>query len=238
MIYVCSDIHGDYGKYHGLLEKISLQAQDTLYILGDVIDQGADGIKILRDMMVRPNVVPILGNHELMAAACLGWLLDDITEESLYALEPAQMEDLYGWMNNGGQPTFLAVCGLSRKEREEILEYIKEMELYAQVKAGGCSFLLVHAGLDHFSPEKKLEDYDLEDFLFCRPGPDKQYYPDQYLVYGHTPTRLLRQQMGEPPTDTILCGKTQIAIDCGCGFGGPLGCLCLDTMKEFYVPTK
>lgn len=234
MIYVCSDIHGDYAKYRSVLEKISLQAQDTLYVLGDVIDRGPDGIKILRDMMVRPNIAPILGNHELIAAACLGWLLDDITEESLAALGPAQLGALQGWMNNGGEPTFLAVCGLSREERKEILEYIKEMEIYAQVEAGGRSFLLVHAGLDHFSPEKKLEDYDLEDFLFCRPGPNKQYYPDQYLVYGHTPTRLLRKQMGEPLMDTILCGETQIAIDCGCGFGGPLGCLCLDTMEEFY----
>ena len=234
MIYVCSDIHGDYAKYRSLLEKISLQAQDTLYVLGDVIDRGPDGIKILRDMMVRPNIAPILGNHELIAAACLGWLLDDITEKSLSALGPAQLGALQGWMNNGGEPTFLAVCGLSREERKEILEYIKEMELYAQVEVGGRSFLLVHAGLDHFSPEKKLEDYDLEDFLFCRPGPNKQYYPDQYLVYGHTPTRLLRKQMGEPLMDTILYGETQIAIDCGCGFGGPLGCLCLDTMEEFY----
>ena len=157
MIYVCSDIHGDYDKYRSLLEKISLQAQDTLYILGDVIDRGPDGIKILRDMMVRPNVVPLLGNHELIAAACLVWLLDDITEESLATLGTAQMGALQGWMNNGGEPTFLSVCGLSREEREEILEYIKDMEIYAQVEAGGRSFLLVHAGLEHFSPEKALE---------------------------------------------------------------------------------
>lgn len=235
MIYVCSDIHGDYGKYHGLLEKISFQAQDTLYVLGDVIDRGPDGIKILQDMMVRPNVVPLLGNHELMASACLGWLLDDITEESLAALEPAQLCSLQGWINNGGEPTFLAVCGLSREEREEILEYIKEMELYAQVEAGGRAFLLVHAGLDHFSLKKDLQDYNLEDFLFCRPGLNKQYYPDQYLVHGHTPTRLLWQQLGEPTTDTIVRWGTQIAIDCGCGFGGCLGCLCLDTMEEFYI---
>lgn len=96
-------------------------------------------------------------------------------------------------------------------------------------------FLLVHAGLDYFSPEKNPEDYDLEDFLFCRPEPNKLYYQDQYLVYGHTPTRLLPQQTGEPPMDTVLRRGTQIAIDGGCGFGGCLGCLCLETLEEFYV---
>lgn len=235
MIYVCSDLHGNYAKYRSLLEKISFQDRDTLYILGDVIDRGPDGIKILRDMMVRPNVVPLLGNHELIAAACLGWLLDDITEESLAALGAAQMGALQAWMNNGGEPTFLAVCGLSREEREEILEYIKEMELYAQVEVGGRSFLLVHAGVDHFDPDKELEDYNLEDFLFCRLEPDRQYYPDRYLVYGHTPTRLLCRGGGEPAQDIILRWGKQIAIDCGCGFGGRLGCLCLDTLEATYV---
>lgn len=71
MIYVCSDIHGHYGLYLALLERLSLKPSDTLYILGDVIDRGPDGIKILQDMMKRPNVVPILGNHEFTAAVCL-----------------------------------------------------------------------------------------------------------------------------------------------------------------------
>ena len=52
MIYADSDIHGDYSKYRALLEEVSFQSQDTLYILGDVIDRGPDGVKILRDIMV------------------------------------------------------------------------------------------------------------------------------------------------------------------------------------------
>ena len=235
MIYVCSDIHGNYEKYRALLEKISLRDRDTLYILGDVIDRGPAGVRILRDMMTRPNVVPLLGNHELMAASCLGWMLEEITERSLAALGPAQMGALQGWMSNGGEPTFRAVCKLPREEREDLLEYLQEMELYAQVKASGRDFLLVHAGLDHFAPEKELADYALEDFLFCRPDLDQTYYPGRYLVYGHTPTRLLYQQRGNPPADTIFRVGTQIDIDCGCGWGGPLGCLCLDTMEEWYV---
>lgn len=68
MIYVCSDIHGHYDAYAALLTHIDLQSDDTLYILGDVIDRGLDGVKILQDMMARPNIVPILGNHEFTAA--------------------------------------------------------------------------------------------------------------------------------------------------------------------------
>ena len=48
------------------------------------------------------------------------------------------------------------------------MEYLREMELYAQVTAGGRTFVLTHSGLDHFSTEKELKDYGLEDFLFSR----------------------------------------------------------------------
>mgnify|MGYP006922387770 CR=1 FL=1 len=52
-------------------------------------------------------------------------------------------------------------------------------------------FVLLHSGLGHFSPDKALEDYELEDFLFGRPELDTAYYPDKILVFGHTPTRIL-----------------------------------------------
>ena len=110
------------------------------------------------------------------------------------------------------------------------------MELYAEAEAGGRSFVLTHAGLDHFSPEKPLEDYELEDFLFCRPKPNEVFWPDRYLVYGHTPTRLLRAQMGQAQSDDILCWRRQIAIDCGCVFGGNLAVYCMETDREIYVP--
>lgn len=71
MIYATSDIHGCAEKYQALLERIRFSAADTLYVLGDVIDRGPDGVAILQDMMLRPNVLPILGNHEFMAAMCL-----------------------------------------------------------------------------------------------------------------------------------------------------------------------
>lgn len=235
MIYVFSDPHGQYEKYRAMLEVISFRSTDTLYVLGDMIDRGVDGCKILLDMMGRPNVIPILGNHEFTAAICLPWLMEEVTDQSLESLGKVQIAALSTWIANGGGPTLRELKQLHQEEREELLDYIREMDLYAQVEAGGRSFVLVHAGLAHFSPEKPLEEYELEDFLFCRHNPDQVYYEDRYLVYGHTPTRLLWQQAGELPADSILQQGTQIAIDCGCGFGGKLGCLCLDSLEEFYV---
>lgn len=64
--YVMSDIHGEADRFHAMLEKIQFTADDTLYILGDVIDRGPEGISLLLEIMEMPNVVMLLGNHEYM----------------------------------------------------------------------------------------------------------------------------------------------------------------------------
>mgnify|MGYP001147603007 CR=1 FL=1 len=39
MIYVMSDIHGEYDKFKEVLKQINLQKEDLLYVLGDVVDR-------------------------------------------------------------------------------------------------------------------------------------------------------------------------------------------------------
>jgi len=225
-----SDIHGCFDKYRAMLSEIQFRSRDTLYVLGDVIDRGPDGVKILQDMSSRPNVVPILGNHEFTAAVCLPWLMEEVTDQSLDKLDETQLAALSEWIANGGGPTLRALKELGQEERQDILEYLREMELYAEVEAGGRRFVLTHAAPEQFDPVKPLDAYELQDLLFGRPDPGTVYYPDKFLVFGHTPTRLLWGQ------DKIFRKGTMIDIDCGCVFkGGRLSCLCLDTMEEFYV---
>ena len=84
MTYVMSDLHGEYDKYLSMLDKIKFSDDDDLYILGDVVDRGQKPVEILRDMSMRHNVFPIMGNHDKMAIDVLSWLLDEVNEEKLY----------------------------------------------------------------------------------------------------------------------------------------------------------
>ena len=45
--YVISDIHGQYKAYKKMLREIDFKPEDTLYVLGDAIDRGPNGIKVL-----------------------------------------------------------------------------------------------------------------------------------------------------------------------------------------------
>ena len=71
MIYVMSDIHGMKDKFHFIMEKIKLKPDDKLYVLGDVIDRGKDGIEILLDLMDMDNATILLGNHVIFSRRLL-----------------------------------------------------------------------------------------------------------------------------------------------------------------------
>ncbi len=244
MNYVMSDLHGDYGRYQSMLKLIDLRNDDQLYILGDVIDRGDGGIRILRDMMLRMNVFPILGNHEYMMARCAHFLLQEITEETIAKINADMLQGLTEWMNVGGSATIRELSRLSAEEREDVLDYVGEFALFEEVRAAEKKFVLVHAGLEHFDVSRRLDSYDVSELIFKAPFYERKYFEDKYLVTGHLPTRVIwaeeqGQLSGEQDKsqykDDIFIKNNHIAIDCGCGYDGRLGCICLETFEEYYV---
>ena len=80
--YVISDIHGNYNAYMDMLKKIQFDDDDILYILGDILDRGPNPIQVILDVMKRPNVEMLAGNHCVMALECLSFLRREITLEA------------------------------------------------------------------------------------------------------------------------------------------------------------
>ena len=140
MIYVMSDLHGCYEKYIKMLEKISFSKEDTLYILGDVVDRGPDGIKILLDIGKRENVFLLRGNHDYQAEILLANLyrIEDgsCTEELLKVYEL--------WLSDGGQSTLKEYLLLSEDEREFALKVMRKAMTSKKIEVNGKKYLLAH----------------------------------------------------------------------------------------------
>lgn len=236
MTYVISDIHGCYDKYIQILELIDFKDSDTLFILGDVIDRGAEPIKILLDMMPRPNVFPILGNHEEVAIDFLSKLLVEITDEN--HAEHIDGDFLMGlplWFADGGVTTLDGFKKLPNEERAWVYEYLQEFSLYEIVTVNDKKFILTHSGLPEGADLKKLEsenEYKSFDFALATTEYSMQYFDDGvFLVTGHVPTF----HIDPAYKGKIYRANNNIAIDTGAVFGEPLACLCLDTDEEFYA---
>ncbi len=235
MIYVTSDLHGcPLDTLLGLLDKAGFAGDDFLYVLGDVADRGQHGVELLLWLTQQDNAQLLLGNHEVLLLAC-SFLFDEVTEESLEALSVEKMGLLENWMVNGGGPTMAGFRKLMRRDPElaaGILDYLRDCPLYEWVEAGGREYLLVHGGLENFSPTRALEDYTLEELLMTRPELDTQYFTDgkTTVILGHTPTAFF----GKEYAGKALHRPTWSCIDTGAAMGHTPMLLRLDDMAEFY----
>ncbi len=232
MLYAMSDIHGMYDRYLAMLEQIGFSEEDTLYVLGDVVDRGPEPMKVLQDMASRDNVYLLKGNHEGMASYVLHKLNVEITAENAATyMDETLMRAIVEWQMNGGNVTMRQFRALSAAERLDILDYMDDTPLYEVVSAGDRTFVLLHSGLGNFAEGKRLSQYTYDELTCMRPDYERQYDHDSSIciVSGHTPTLAVT---GKPE---IYQSHNNILIDCGAAFGGRLACLCLDTMRAYYV---
>ncbi len=234
MIYLTSDLHGlKLEKLKALLKKAGFTDNDWLFILGDVIDRQNDGgVEILQWLLNQPNAQLILGNHEAMLLSC-DFIFEEITDESINRFDTRKMQLLSNYMLNGGDVTLTFLRMLKNKTPEavdDILEYLREAPFYETVSAGGKDFLLVHSGLDNFSPDKKLSDYTADEFIWAWPELTDRYFDDVVTVFGHTPTFTY----GEEYRGKILKTDTWIDIDVGVPYGNNPVLLRLDDLEEIY----
>ena len=229
MNYVISDPHGRYDLYKKMLERIGFSDGDTLYILGDFVDRSKGGLKILLDVSDRDNVIGIIGNHDYIASNVLSSLSRQ--------LRPGQLEDMYelimAWKMDGGMDTLDEYRALSAEDRKLSLMMLDSLRNYAEVSVGGREFVLCHAGIANYVEGKPLYEYNTTDFIVEREDYSKPKFSKKgkYLVTGHTPTVAIEGAV----SGKIYRNHDHIAIDCGAVFDYGLGCLCLDTMEEFYV---
>lgn len=122
MTYVLSDIHGNLQRFKSIMAQINLQTNDTLYVLGDVIDRYAGGIKILRQIMRMPNAKMLIGNHEYMMLNAIGHCKDAAEEK-----ENTNWREKRLWYRNGGMITHEQLKHYRKDIRAEIFTFIRQL---------------------------------------------------------------------------------------------------------------
>ena len=224
--YVMSDIHGEADRFSAMLKSIHFSSQDTLYILGDVIDRGPEGIALLRQIMQMPNAVMLLGNHEHMMLR--------------YYSPDAEELEIKRWNKNGNDPTLQAFQALDGAAQWRILRFLMECPTHLTLEVGDRRFYLVHG----FPGETAFDE------MWQRPEADTPNpIPGTTLIIGHTKviSMMVPKEEREEYIEALLRRDEHLKIlhapgflnlDCGCGYSLPvkkLSCLRLEDMAEFYV---
>ena len=196
------DIHGCATALEALIDEIQPGNSDTLVTLGDYVDRGIDSARVLEiclDLVATCNLIPIIGNHELMM---------------LRAFESQQE---YGfWQQYGGSATLASYGGDVNLIPQHHLVFLRHCQPYHEDE----NFIYVHANYDPDCPMSEQPDR----LLFWEHITDE--VPDVHLsgktvICGHTP-----QQSGDVRDlghvkiiDTFCYGDQWLtALDVNSGF--------------------
>ncbi len=245
-VYAVSDLHGQYELFLKGLEQTGFGDKDELYVIGDAIDRGPDGIKLLMHIKEAGNMELLLGNHEVMMLGSV-----DPDGKKICKGQNALLWLYY----NGGRITYEAYTALSQTERQSLLLWLNRRYIIKMIDIDGRKICLTHSYY-----KKELEDrlyyetdYDeVWDVVWTSifrddddtRGPDiYKDYPYEFIT-GHVPVQKAR--IRHTRTDdynqlSMYRSGNLIDIDGGCAMGSIAGLkngaifLRLDDMKEFPV---
>lgn len=232
MKYVTSDIHGRLDRLKSLIKIIDLKEDDTLYVIGDLVDRGDKPIETIEFVKDHPQIEVIIGNHD---------------EMMLYTLKHKDEIQAERWGRNRNEPTLEGFDKLSKDKQDEILNYLDGLPYY---KIIDDKYLLVHAGFEPERLNKDMKNMKLEDALNSQKD-RLVWVRDEFLknkaldnlitIFGHSTRKYIDKAFG---IESVLPYeiwfdkefKDKIGIDTGnCLEEGRLSCLRLDDMKTFHI---
>lgn len=225
--YAMSDIHGMYESYMEAIGK--LNKEDQLFIIGDIIDRGEDGIKILLDIIERqknpgngPKITFLMGNHEVMLLSTIEIMLNHSWNgNELNLLMESEnfvnffnriksngitLEEAYfmnNWIkeNHGDKTIFSYFRDIKPKQMKEIYKFLLESYVILPQKIENQDYLFVHSM--PINDRTKLEEMKETGKGFNI----MELTPEEYrfiLTERDKETYRLAQQVGF----TTICGHT------------------------------
>ncbi len=246
-VYAVSDLHGQYNTFIKGLEKIGFSDADTLYVIGDAIDRGPDGIKILRYIREHDNMDLILGNHEFM-------MLNSVPADGGPGCDGVDA-DIWLFFN-GGITTYEEYGNISVEQKKTILGWLATRQVIKIIDINGTGFCLTHSFYIPGCENKRYDEltYDTVSHIvwdsIYRTGDDthaEDIYGnyDHIFVTGHVPVqRIYMSYEGDDDYNRLEMHRhgNLLCIDGGCALGYNSGVnsgaifLRLDDLKEFPVP--
>lgn len=216
--YVVGDIHGEFDRFDRLLCEVDYRHDDSLYILGDVVDRGPDGIRLLQKICDMDNTVLLAGNHEDMMIKTFAGIGGAFIRRQ--------------WFSNGGENTCRDFLRLPAGERDALLRWLQSLPDNLNVETGGQSWYLVHGspGIDRDSRiwGRVAENADYSRLVGART-----------VVFGHTPVWYYNVLPSNGKYTVWKGNNNCICLDCGCGHlqiaERRLACLRLEDEALFYA---
>ena len=242
--YACTDLHGQYELWFQI--KAYLKPDDVLYFLGDAIDRGKDGFKIMQEILARPNTTYIRGNHEDM--------MYNMLEENLKANWNIRFSESATelWFYNGAKPTWESIQNSSQEDYAKIMKQIEDMPILVKVTLNNRDLYLCHSGsnmstIRTFIGKETLQTtttmkYHRNLLIWDRKHINNKKWggeDNEYIIHGHTPVNYMFDAHNKGEHIEKYCQNHKICLDLGAHIWGRACLFNLETLEvEKYFSEK
>lgn len=220
--YAITDLHGMWDLWESI--KNYCDETDTIYFLGDAIDRGKDGIKLMKDLLHDKRVIYLKGNHEEIMSIVAPKMMNGVYDD-----------DCRWWADNGGELTAESFLALPLEEQTELLYEIDHLiETDCYINKYDKNIFMCHSGA--ILPREIYQYTKTNPYLW-----DRDHFKDpwdlgeeNFIVHGHTPTQLLSETfLGIRRVNGILryADNHKICLDTGCFATGICALFDLDELK-------
>ena len=224
MDYCISDIHGYYGLFCRLLEKIGFGGGDRLFVLGDFVDKGPESVRLTKLLRSMPQAVCIAGNHEYDFLKYYRGLMRQTNDYDRV------LQSLREYISDGAALDW------------DTVDWMEFLPFYAETE----EFIGVHAGIPLRNGEPlPFDAVTPEQLVYDRRFKEENVLPrgDKCILFGHTPVRYrtgrdeisLCLRPGAPAGSRRIADYCKIQLDTGVYLGGMLGCFAVQACSCFYV---
>ena len=224
--YFCSDLHGEYDLFMRLLDKCNIESGDTVYVLGDIIDKGKNGFRLLEFIRKNSLFKAICGNHEYaLLQTYHDYMMEYTGKNDAEILQRIR--------------SFFPLDGQSLSW--EMIDYVETLPFYIEKP----DFIGVHAGLQLLADGTVLpmREQNVNNLVFDRKFKEDRVIPlsNKAVLFGHTPcsyengTGAFIKMRRPGASGEKLSDYIKIRLDTGVAFTRTVGMLRADDMKEVYL---
>lgn len=230
--YVIGDIHNSLSKLNSILDQVSPSLHDTVYLLGDLFDRGADnpdpvGV-FFKISGLSCTVKWIKGNHDAALAAYI---------YEYYGLQENKRSSLRPYEYNSFN---LLKERLVEADMLNLADLIQMLPLHLEIEICSNRYLLAHA-MTHNPADEVREPSDYLEGVARMEEYWEKGVPGYISFVGHTDVSYqykskAGQYLDDPHTSIWRNNSANVyMMDCGCGLpGGELAAICLETGERFY----
>ncbi len=184
-VIAIGDIHGCHAAFLRLLQEIEPTSDDQLVTLGDYVDRGPcsrEVIDTLLELKTQCQLVPLVGNHEVMMQVSLE--------------EPSERDF---WLSCGGAATLQSYGGTVESIPPAHVKFLQECKMFHETD----QYFFVHANYAANVALPKQNEYILLWEHLSTHMPER-HQSGKTAIVGHTP-----QRNGEVlVTDHLICIDT------------------------------